>query len=66
MVQSVRLSVSLSVRSCAFVHECWMDFLHIEYHNQVPWADACLFQFFIPSVMSVKTDEKQFNVSINR
>ena len=35
-------SVHLSVSPCAFLHDGWMDFLHIQYHDQVPWAaDAC-------------------------
>ena len=31
-------SVSLSVHPCAFFHDNWIDFLHIGYHDQVPWA----------------------------
>ena len=30
----------------AFLHDGWMDFLHIGYHDQVPWAaDACKTEF---------------------
>ena len=31
-------SVSLSVRPRTFLHDGWVDFLHITYHDQVPWA----------------------------
>ena len=34
-----------SVCSCAFLHDSWMDFLHIRYHDQVPSAaDACVIE----------------------
>ena len=37
---------SLSVRPSAFLHDGWTDFLHIGYHDQVPWAtDACKTEF---------------------
>ena len=36
----------VSVHPVAFLHDGVMDFLHIEYHNQVPWtADACKIEF---------------------
>ena len=28
----------LSVSPCTFLHDSWMDFIHIGYHVQVPWA----------------------------
>ena len=30
--------VHQSVHPCIFLHDLWMDFLHIWYHDQVPWA----------------------------
>ena len=35
---SVQLSVSQLVCPRTFLHNGWMDFLHIGYHDQVPWA----------------------------
>ena len=32
----VHLSVHLSVHPHTFLHDGWMDFLHIGYHDQVP------------------------------
>ena len=38
--------VSPSVHPHAFLHNDWMDFLHIGYHDQVSWgADACKIVF---------------------
>ena len=39
-------SVHLSVRPRVLLHDGWMDFLHIRYHDQVPWtANACKIEF---------------------
>ena len=39
-------SVHLSVYHRAFLHDGWMDFLHIGYHDQVPWTtNACKIEF---------------------
>ena len=39
-------SVRLSVHLHAFLHDGWIDFLHIKYHDQVSWAtDACETEF---------------------
>ena len=40
----VRLGICLSchpsIHPGTFLHDGWMDFLHICYHDQVPWAAA--------------------------
>ena len=42
----------LSVRLRAFHHDGWIDFLHIGYHDQVPWATyVCKIEFgYVPSL----------------
>ena len=34
----MREGSSPSVHPCAFLHDGWIDFLHVGYHDQVPWA----------------------------
>ena len=44
VVPCVHPSVLMSI--LAFLHDGFMDFLHIGYHDQVPWAaDACKTEF---------------------
>ena len=39
-------SIHLSVHPRAFLHDGWMDYPHIGYHDHVPWAtDACKIDF---------------------
>ena len=39
-------AVHLPVHPHAFLHDGWMDFFHIGYHDQVPWAvDARKIEF---------------------
>ena len=45
-VQSVSPAVCLSVHPQTFLHDGWIDSLHIGYHDQVPWAaDAYKIEF---------------------
>ena len=36
--RAVHYAVCQSSHSCTFLHDGWLDFLHITYHDQVPWA----------------------------
>ena len=43
----LRQSVCLSVCPRAFLHDGWMDFLHIRYHDQIPSAAVTHNIFFV-------------------
>ena len=45
-VQPISLSVQMSSCPHLFLHDGLIDFLHIRYHEEVPWAaDACKIEF---------------------
>ena len=48
---SVSQSISLLSHPHTFLHDGAMDFLHIRYHDQVPWAaDAYKIEFGVPNL----------------
>ena len=63
-------NIRKSVRPCAFLHNGWLDFLHIEYNDQVSWAaHACKIEFgSVPNlskyILSVCCDISEKNVAI--
>ena len=53
---SVCLSVYQSVHLSILAHDGLMDFLHIGYHDQVPWdTDACKIVFYLYTYCSIKS-----------